>query len=362
MEAPNSTSQSLRGTVVVTGAAGFIGQHLVRQLLQGGYGVRAITRDPARLREQWPAGWPDVPEDGRAQPPLQVLPHPGVGPGADWQPLLAGAMAIVHGAGIAHVPLGADRNSQRQLWRVNVRGPRELALAAARAGVKQMVFLSSIKAAGEWSTPGHPLREDDPPRPEDCYGFAKLAAERHLQRLSINHGGRLLALPDIRPGRERLRITTLRPPLVYGPGVKANFAALQRLASSGLPLPLGRVSNERSFLCIDNLCDAILQILAHPERAGGLYHLSDGAPVSTPALIRTMAQAAGKTVRLIDVPPGLMSAFTRLIGKPGIWQRLAGSLAVSNQRFCQQFGWKPPVSLEEGLARMNADGNGRRHA
>ena len=370
MEDPISKPPPSHGCVVVTGAAGFIGRHLVRQLLDAGHAVRAVTRDPDQLRRNWPDGWPAE----STAPALQLVRHPGVDAGADWQPLLAGAVAVVHGAGIAHVPLDANRSSQRQLWRVNVRGPRQLALAAARAGVKQMIFLSSIKAAGEWSTPGHPLREDDPPRPEDCYGYAKLAAERHLQRLSINHGGRLLALPDPLPaftvapfaappdrntasGRERLRITTIRPPLVYGPGVKANFAALQKLAASGLPLPLGRVNNARCFLGIDNLCDAILQILAHPERAGGLYHLSDGPAVSTPALIRAMADAAGRPVRLLDVPPGLMAGLTRLIGKPGIWQRLAGTLAVDNQRFCRQFGWTPPVPLEEGLRRMQNGGS-----
>ena len=224
---------------------------------------------------------------------------------------------------------------QRQLWRVNVRAPHRLARDAARAGVAQFIFLSSIKAAGEWSAPGHPLREDDPPRPEDCYGFAKLAAERHLQRLK--HGP---------------VITILRPPLVYGPGVKANFAALQKLATSGLPLPLGSVDNQRSFLAIDNLCSAIMAILENPGRAAGLFHLSDGPALSTPALIRAMAQAAGKPARLLPVPPALLAGLARLAGKSGIWQRLAGSLAVDNQRFCQQLGWKPPVDAPTALKRM----------
>lgn len=350
---PSDTAPSTSAPIVVTGAGGFIGQHLVRQLLEAGYSVRAVTRNPATFRlspssskgsearsskagtTPTGTGHDGSMEDWIRSQRLQVLAHPGVGPDADWQPVLAGARAVIHGAGIAHVPLDANRDSQRQLWRVNVRAPHRLARDAARAGVAQFIFLSSIKAAGEWSAPGHPLREDDPPRPEDCYGFAKLAAERHLQRLK--HGP---------------VITILRPPLVYGPGVKANFAALQKLATSGLPLPLGSVDNQRSFLAIDNLCSAIMAILENPGRAAGLFHLSDGPALSTPALIRAMAQAAGKPARLLPVPPALLAGLARLAGKSGIWQRLAGSLAVDNQRFCQQLGWKPPVDAPTALKRM----------
>ena len=350
---PSDTAPSTSAPIVVTGAGGFIGQHLVRQLLEAGYSVRAVTRNPAAFRVSPSSpkgsearsskagttptgtGHDGSTEDWIRSQRLQVLAHPGVGPDADWQPVLAGARAVIHGAGIAHVPLDANRDSQRQLWRVNVRAPHRLARDAARAGVAQFIFLSSIKAAGEWSVPGHALREDDPPRPEDCYGFAKLVAERHLQRLK--HGP---------------VITILRPPLVYGPGVKANFAALQKLATSGLPLPLGSVDNQRSFLAIDNLCSAIMAILENPGRAAGLFHLSDGPALSTPALIRAMAQAAGKPARLLPVPPALLAGLARLAGKSGIWQRLAGSLAVDNQRFCQQLGWKPPVDASTALKRM----------
>ena len=353
--------------IVVTGAGGFIGQALIPALLAGGHDVRAVTRDPARFRlpgsvtdgreppqtmstdragpppkrHASAAGtWSERPQTTVGPGRLEVLAHPGTGRNADWAALLAGAHAVIHGAGIAHVPLGEDRAARRQLWQVNVRGTRQLARAAARAGVRRFIFLSSIKAAGEWSLPGQPLRASDPPRPEDCYGVAKLAGERLLLRQARQH-------PD------GMIITIIRPPLVYGPGVKANFAALLKLAASGLPLPLGSLDNERSFLSVHNLGSAIQAVLAAPAGQGsGIFHLADGAPLSTPALIRAIAAAAGKPARLLPLPPALLGGLARLAGKDGMWQRLAGSLAVDSQPFCQQFGWQPPLTMHEALAEL----------
>lgn len=323
-DAASDTAHGQR-TVVLTGAAGFVGQHLIRHLVAAGYHVRAVTRHPDTM----PAG-----KDAGAA--ITVMRHPGFGAAADWTPILSGADAVIHSAGIAHIPLDANHESRQRLRRVNVAGVRELARAAAACGVRQLVFLSSIKAAGEWSSPGQPLRENDPSRPEDCYGFAKRSAERHLARLAQRH--------------PQLRITSLRPPLIYGHGVKANFATLLKLASSGLPLPLGSIRNERSFLYVGNLADAIVTILASPAKAGGLFHLSDGKPVSTPALIRAIAAAAGKPARLLPVPAALLGSAARLAGREGMWQRLAGSLAVSHEAFCQHFDWQPPYTMEQGLA------------
>ncbi|MDO5103179.1 MAG: NAD-dependent epimerase/dehydratase family protein [Lautropia sp.] len=359
------TAAAEQQTIVLTGAAGFIGLHLIRHLLAAGHAVRAITRQPEALaaaQAAWtitppsealalPAGAMAQPADATMQaatghlakspahagsPALTIHRHPGFGPTADWHPILAGADAVIHSAGIAHIPLDATRTSQQRLREVNVAGVRELARAAAHCGLKQLVFLSSVKATGEWSTPGMPLREGDTPRPEDCYGLAKLAAEHHLARLARQHPS--------------LRITSLRPPLIYGPGVKANFAALLTLAQSGLPLPLARLANERSFLYVGNLADAITTVLASPDQAGGLFHLSDGPPISTPELIRAIASAAGKPARLLPVPPPWLAKAARLAGRESIWQRLAGSLAVSNDAFCQRFDWRPPYTMQQGLA------------
>lgn len=348
-----------RNTVVVTGASGFIGRALIPVLLAAGYDVRAITRDPAqfmlhtgKLSAQAHKAIQAAQQTSEQLPPgrLTTLVHPGFDFESDWDPILEGAQSIVHCAGIAHMPLGKDRSALRRLWQVNVRGTQQLARAAARMGITDFVFLSSIKAAGERSEAGCPLRASDTPRPEDGYGYAKLSAERHLDRLSYLWK---------RNGIQGPRITTLRPPLVYGPGVKANFAALLKLAASGLPLPLGAIHNERSFVSVHNLCSAILRILLAPsedQRPGNaIYHISDGAPVSTPELIRAIAQAAGKPARLIPISPGLLGSIARAARKESIWQRLAGSLAVDSTPFCQQFNWQPPLTMSDALSELYAE-------
>lgn len=326
--------------VVVTGAGGFIGLPLIQSLLKAGHRVRAVTREPAVFRKKI-ADTIDLNQMQR----LSLLEHPGFARDADWKSILAGAQVLVHGAGIAHVALGADRGARRQLWRVNVQGTRQLAREAADAGVKRLIFLSSIKAAGERSAPGEPLQADAPPQPEDCYGYAKLAGERHLLKQHEQHPG--------------MDITIIRPPLVYGPGVKANFAALMKLARSGLPLPLGSIRNERSFLSVHNLADAILRVIAEPQGGGnGVFHLSDGVPVSTPGLIRNIARASGKPARLLPIPPALLGAVAKAAGQNGAWQRLAGSLAVDHRPFCRQFNWQPPLTMAEALAAMHGDNTG----
>lgn len=342
---PATSAPGQSGPIVVTGAGGFIGQALIPALLAAGHDVRAITRDPGRfgrVNAEAPHASAVMPQAGArpASGQLEVLPHPGTARSPDWSALLAGARAVIHGAGIAHVPLGSDRAARQRLWQVNVRGTRQLARAAAHAGVARFIFLSSIKAAGEWSLPGQPLRASDAPRPEDCYGVAKLAGEHLLMR-------------QLRQQPDGMAITIIRPPLVYGPGVKANFAALLKLAASGLPLPLGRVANARSFLSVHNLSSAIERVLATPApRGSGIYHLSDGPALSTPALIRAIAAAAGKPARLLPLPPALLGGLARLAGREAIWQRLAGSLEVDSQPFCAQFDWQPPLTMQAALAEL----------
>lgn len=302
--------------VVVTGASGFVGRHLVPALVVAGFRVRTVTRSGAAVA---PAG--------------EYAVHPGIAADADWSGILAGADAVVHLAGLAHLPLDS-RLARSQLRRVNVVATDRLAQASARAGVATFVFLSSIKAVADHSG-DQALTELTPSRPEDCYGMAKLAAERRLRRHS--------------PGLPAMRTLILRPPLVYGPGVAANFAALARLVRRGLPLPLGAVRNRRSLIYVGNLTDAIVRCLQRPDVPAGTFHLSDGPPVSTPELIRAIARAQGRPARLVSLPAAWLSFAADALGKRAQMARLQGSLAVSNGHFCRSFDWEPPFTLEAGL-------------
>jgi nucleoside-diphosphate-sugar epimerase len=308
-----------RSLVVVTGAGGFIGRPMVSALLQAGYRVRAVSRSvPAAA---------DAPAAGGA---LHFARHPGVAPDADWHAVLAGAGAVVHLAGMAHLPLDT-RQMRRRLREVNVLATHRLAQAAAAASVRHFVFMSSIKAVGDHSH-GTALTEHDKPAPEDCYGIAKLAAERRLQRL----------VPA-------MRVVILRPPLVYGPGVGANFRALMGLVGRDLPLPFGSVHNRRSLLYVGNLAAAVLRCLERADVGSGTFHLSDDEAVSTPDLMKEIARAQGRSARLVGVPAGWLSLAARIVGRRAQADRLLGSLEVDNRRFCREFDWRPPFTLAQGL-------------
>lgn len=323
--------------VVVTGAGGFIGGHLVRALLDAGYRVGAITRGAANRPHLPPAAADKPRTGGTGVAPLilatEILPHPGTAADADWLPLLTGADAVVHLAGMAHLPLDT-RETRRRLRRINVESTQRLAEAAAAAGIATFVFMSSIKAVSDHSE-GTPLTEADRPGPEDCYGAAKLAAERRLQRLGRN--------------TPRMRILILRPPLVYGPGAGANFAAFARLVGRGLPLPLAGVRNRRSLIYVGNLVDAVLRCLQRPGVPSGIFHLSDGTDVSTPGLARAIAGAQDRQARLFALPVSWLTLAARAAGRHAQISRLTGSLEVSNRHFCRSFDWHPPFTLEQGL-------------
>jgi len=318
---------SARAPVVVTGAGGFIGTHLLRALREAGFRTRAVTRMPAGG-----TGLADASE---------TVPHPGVSPDADWRPILAGAQAVVHLAGLAHLPVD-DRPMRQALRRINVLSTHRLARAAADAGLATFVFMSSIKAVADHSG-DQPLTEATATRPEDCYGLAKRAAERRLERLARQPAA--------------MRVLILRPPLVYGPGVSANFAALLRLVGRGLPLPLGAIRNRRSLVYVGNLTAAVVRCLERAEVPSGIFHVSDGDAVSTPELVAAIAHAQGRSARLLAVPPRWLGYAAAVTGRQAQFRRLAQSLEVSNRRFCEAFEWQPPFSLEQGL-RATLKGGG----
>ena len=224
--------------------------------------------------------------------------------------------------------------------RVNVNGTRQLARQAADAGVRRFIFVSSVKVNGEHSLAGRPLTAADAPAPLDPYGISKLEAEQALQALSTETG---------------MEMVIVRPPLVYGPGVKANFGSLLRWLSKGWPLPLGAVhDNRRSLVAVDNLADLLLTCVDHPAAASQTFLASDGEDLSTTELLRRMGQALGKPARLLPVPPALLRWGATALGKADIAQRLLGSLQVDITHTRQTLGWTPPITVDEGLRRAVA--------
>lgn len=302
----------------MTGASGFVGGHLCPTLLDAGWTVRAVVRSSGAVR--------DLPRG------VEPLPLPGIGPETDWREGLEGVDVVAHLAGRAHVTEGEASDPLEAYREINVGGTRRLAEACAGARVRRLVFVSSVKAVGE----GAPTAYDEemPRRPEDAYGVSKMEAEDALAAVSARTG---------------LEAVTLRPPLVYGPGVKANFRTLMGLVRKGVPLPLGLVRNERSLVYVRNLAAAISVCLEHPAAAGRTFFVADGESPSTGELVTRMGHMMKRPARLVPVPVPLLRLGGRMIGRSGQVDRLAGSLTVSTASIRRLLGWSPPFSLDDGL-------------
>jgi UDP-glucose 4-epimerase len=220
--------------------------------------------------------------------------------------------------------------------KVNVEGTLNLARQAAEAGVRRFIYISSIKVNGEQTFLGQLFTEDDLPAPLDPYSISKYEAEEGLRKLAQQTG---------------MEIVIIRPPLVYGPGVKANFLAMMRWLRKGVPLPLGAIHNQRSFVALDNLVDLIVTCIDHPAAANQTFLVSDGEDLSITGLLRRMGLALGRPARLIPVPVFLLTAGAALVGRRDMAQRLCGSLQVDISKAQTLLGWKPPISVDEGLHR-----------
>jgi nucleoside-diphosphate-sugar epimerase len=253
-------------------------------------------------------------------------------PDTDWSRVVAGVDAVVHLAARVHV-MRDHAGGAAEFHRVNTEGTLNLARAAAAAGARRFVFVSSIKVNGE-STGRQPFRADDQPAPCDDYGRSKLDAERGL-----------LAIPGLEP-------VIIRPPLIHGPGAKGNLARLCRLAHSGIPVPLGGIDNRRDLVGVDNLASLLERCLWHPAAAGRVFLAADGESISTTRLYRIIASALGRPARMFHVPVGLMSALSRPIGLRGEVERLTQSLELDITPTRELLGWTPPLRAEEGLAAM----------
>lgn len=307
------------GRILVTGASGFVGKALSSDLLWRGYSVNGAVR-----RIQSGAAL----EKGIA--PVVVG---AIDAATDWAAALAGADAVVHLAARVHVMHDEAANPLAEFREVNTNGTLNLARQAADAGLKRFVFVSTVKVNGEGRD--EPYRETDAPAPEDAYAISKWEAEAGLHRIAQETG---------------LEVVILRPPLVYGPGVKANFQRLIRTVERGWPLPFGAIANRRSLLYLGNFVDAIRLCIEHPAAAGQTFLLDDGEAVSTPELIRRLAHAMGRPARLIAVPVGALEFAGALLGKRAAVARLTGSLHVDSSAIRSRLAWVPPFSMEAGLA------------
>lgn len=310
----------MSGRVIVTGANGFVGRAVCRALLAAGYRVTGVVRQAHTCP-------PGVDEWVSAEPDFVAIE-------ARWPSGLR-ADCVVHLAARVHVMREDAADPLAAFRATNVEGAIRIARAAHRYGVRRFVFASSIKAIAEVDV-GRPLREDDPAHPEDAYGRSKLEAEMALRRLGEELG---------------LDVVIVRPPLVYGPGVRANFLSLVDVIAKGIPLPLGAVEARRSLVYVDNLADAIV-CCTHDRRAtAGCFHIADDESPTVAELARAIGKQLDNPAKLLPVPTGWLRLAGRLTGRLSQVDRLTCNLRVDSSRASDLLGWRPGCSLDEGLAR-----------
>jgi nucleoside-diphosphate-sugar epimerase len=306
--------------ILVTGATGFVGRALVPRLLAEGHQVVAAVRRP----------------DAAALPQGVTLHRiADIGPETDWKEALKGIDAVIHAAAYVHA-IGTESDPAEH-ERVNLGGTRRLAEEAARSGVHRFVFVSTIKVNGECTTDA-PFSESDVPRPETPYGISKWRAEQAIGELADPDG---------------MSITVIRPPLIYGPDVRANFRSLLGLAASGLPLPLGGIANRLSLVYVGNLADVLAKAAVHPE-ASGTFLIRDGEDLSTSDLIGRLRKALGQPPRLFSVPAGVLRLAAAAAGRGETGRRLLDSLTVDDRQIRRVLGWSPPFGVDQGLAATAA--------
>lgn len=313
---------------LVTGANGFIGQLLCKEMLHLGWQVRAAVRMPCSL----PASMETV--------------FVGAMDGAtNWTDALRDVDVVIHLAARVHVMADTAADPLAEFLKVNTQGTANLAYQAAAAGVKRLVYVSTIKVNGERTGEAQPFVESDPANPQDAYAISKWHAEQALHRVAQETG---------------LEVVIVRPPLVYGPGVKGNFIRLLAAIDQGIPLPLASVYNKRSLIYLDNLVSALLACATHPAAAGKTYLVRDGADISISELVRQIAMGLETHPRLFPLPVAALNGLSSLFGKPESAERILGSLRVNDDLIRKELGWKPEVTLRQGL-QATADWYKARH-
>lgn len=302
--------------VLVTGAGGFVGGALVSRLLvDGKFLPIAAARGATSLVGLCPVVSLDLAEAG-------VMPS------------LDSVQVVVHAAARVHVMSETATDALAMFRNINVDGTLRLARRAAESGVARFIFISSIKVNGESTATGQAFTADSVPAPADPYGVSKYEAEEGLKQLGRETG---------------MEVVIIRPPLVYGPGVKANFLSMMQWLNKGLPLPLGAIDNRRSLVAIGNLVDLIVTCIEHPAAANQTFLVSDGKDLSTTQLLRHLAQALGRKPLLVPIPEGVLSMVASVFGRQAIAQRICGSLQVNIDKNRDVLGWVPPVNVDRAM-------------
>lgn len=302
--------------IFVTGGTGFVGNKLIQLLRDKGALVTAAVRRQA----DW------------SSPPVFLFDQ--LSADQYWTDGVTEHEVVIHCAARVHVMDDQSPDPLAEFRRINVDGTLNLARQAAAAGVKRFIFISSIKVNGEGTVPGRPYTAFDSPAPQDPYGISKMEAEQGLRQIAQQTG---------------MELVIIRPVLVYGPGVKANFRSMMSWLSKGVPLPFGGINNKRSLVYLDNLVDLIVTCIDHPAAAGQTLLVSDGEDLSTSEILRRLGGALGKPVRLIPLPTPVLMWAAGLLGKREEMRRLHGSLQVDICHTCAVLNWTPPVSVNKGF-------------
>lgn len=302
---------------LVTGANGFVGMPLCATMNNCGHMVLAAVRSNA---------------DTFCNGKFALVGE--IDCSTNWIDALCNVDVVVHLAARVHVMRDHVANPLEEFRKVNVAGTEHLARSAVVNGVKRFVYVSSVKVNSEETSSDFALTETSSTDPQDPYGISKCEAEQVLHRIASETG---------------LEVVIVRPPLVYGPGVKGNFAQMLKVLAKGIPLPLASVHNQRSLVYVENLVDALVVCATHPAAAGQTYLVSDGEDISTPDLLRQLGAVMGHPARLLPCPPALLKLAGRLVGRSAQIERLLGSLRIDSSKIRRELGWQPPYTLQQGL-------------
>lgn len=308
-------------TVLLTGATGFVGRQVLKELVQQeGISLRVAVR---ALREQMSN--------------VDVFNSLDLAGKANWDKALQGCDVVIHTAARVHVMKEKAGDPLSEFRKVNVEGTLNLARQAAESGVKRFIFISTIKVNGEFTINNQPFTASDRPNPSDPYAISKYEAEQGLLQLAKTTG---------------MEVVIIRPPLIYGPGVKGNFRTMIKMLQKGIPLPLGSVKNKRSLVSLDNLVSLILRCLDHPKATNQVFLVSDGEDLSTTALLRKLGETQNKPALLLPVPQGILKLGATLLGQKAFFQRLCGSLQLDISKTCQLLDWMPRSMSRDNFKLM----------